>query len=119
MAKNPRFTNYIKDKYPIDLSDLKELLRTNKVESNTLNLISCLFEIASYGMTDSLMLSGIALGIKYAVESIRDNCSIDEKNWNPKKVANGTEFKPFLLSSVSDIVKDIDDKDINTLLKNT
>jgi hypothetical protein len=113
MANNPNFTDYIQSKNNISLSDLKELLTKDKVENNTLNLISTLFEISSFFVTDSSLLKGVAEGIGYVNEKIKKNCSFEDKSWNPSKAETNKPFEPILFPGSNNFLDSLNDDEIN------
>jgi zincin-like metallopeptidase toxin 4 of polymorphic toxin system len=117
-SANSSFTAYIQSQYNISPSDLEGLLRTGKVESNVVNLISCLFEITSFAISDPMLLKGVGKAIGKAVAFIKDNCLIDEKRWNPSKTPKGAEFEPFLFPGINNVLENIDDTEINKFLAN-
>jgi hypothetical protein len=100
-AENPNFTEYIQKKYPIDLGDLQELLREGEVTNYKLEAISMLFLVTSYLNPSAGLVAGIAELIKKGITLIRENCTIDEKHWNPTKAAKGKKFEPFLFPGVA------------------
>jgi len=116
-SKNSEFASYINSQYNISKSDLQELLRKDKVESNAINLISCMFEVTSFFVSDSKLIKLIASGIEMAIEGIRNNCTIEEKNWNPAKPEENVKFQPLLFPGITTVLDNIDDSEINSLIK--
>ncbi|MDI9312421.1 MAG: hypothetical protein QM535_19580, partial [Limnohabitans sp.] len=117
LSKSNLFSDYINSKYKISSSELKELLIDGKINHPIWNVISTFVELAGLLTTNPIILKTIAGAIKKGVDFIKDNCLIDEKNWNPKKVEKGNKFEPFLFSEVSESLDKMDDKAINELLK--
>ncbi|WP_296146403.1 zincin-like metallopeptidase toxin domain-containing protein [uncultured Flavobacterium sp.] len=117
-SQNSEFASYINSQYNISKSDLQELLRKDKVESNTVNLISCVFEAISFLVSDSKLIKLIASGIEIAIDGIRNNCTIEEKNWNPAKPEENVKFQPLLFPGITTVLDNIDDSEINSLIKN-
>lgn len=116
-SKNSEFSSFINSNYSISKSDLQELLRKDKVESNALNLISSLFGAVSYLVSSPILIKSIAFGLETAIESIKKNCSISEKSWNPANTENGNVFQPLFFIGIPTILDNIDDSKINAYLK--
>lgn len=114
LAKSETFTSYIKSKYGISLSDLQELIKKGVVKNNIQNFIFSIVELASFIISNPAIFKGIALGIKKAVDTIKETCIIEEKNWNPQK-AEGN-FSPFLFP-FAPALDVLDDKAINDFIK--
>lgn len=114
LADSKTFTNYIKSQYGISLSDLQELIKEGVVKNNIQNFIFSIVELASFIVANPAIFKGIALAIKKAVDTIKETCTVEEKNWNPQK-AEGN-FSPFLFP-FAPVLDTLDDKAINDFIK--
>lgn len=115
MANNPRFTNFIQKENNISLADLKELLLKDKVENVGLDVISALFNINSFFVTEPFLLKGVAIAIESVVKKIKDTCLFEEKHWNPQKKEANTKFEPVLFPGSNGALDSVKDEEINAV----